>query len=98
MLRSREHKYIVVNGYAPQLFDLNNDPGETANLAGRSELKGIEKRLDDGIQEGWDGPALKKSVISDQQERLLIRSLAKDSPGMKWDYAPATAGPYGREA
>jgi len=96
MLRSGRHKYIVVNGYGPQLFDLKEDPEETVNLAGRSEYRAIEAELARKIAMGWDGPALKRTAIEDQQQRLLIQSLAKSSP--KWDYVAQAPGPFWRDA
>lgn len=92
MLRLGTNKYITVNGYGGQLFDLREDPEETMNLSGHPQYKAIEAKLRDKIDAGWDGPALKKAVITDQQQRLFVRSLAKSSP--RWDYAPETPGPY----
>ncbi len=96
MLRSGRHKYIIVNGYGPQLFDLKEDPNETVNLAGRSEYRAVEAELAKKIGVGWDGPALKRTAITDQQQRLLIQSLAKSTP--RWDYVVHTPGPYLRDA
>ncbi len=94
MLRQGDYKYMIVNGYAPQLFDLKKDPGETVNLAGRPEYKEIEHSLKNKIETGWDGPALKKAVIADQQQRLFLFSMMKTSKRPKWDYVAETPGPY----
>jgi choline-sulfatase len=93
MVRMGAHKYITVNGHAPQLYDLREDPGETVNLAGRAQYKTAEKALEGRAQSGWDGPALKKSVLLDQQQRLVVREIARTG-GPHWDYAATTSGPY----
>ena len=74
------------------VFDLKEDPEETINLAGRASYAAIEKDLKELAERNWDGPRLKKSVIRDQQERLLVRTMAA-----KWDYTAGTSGPYLRE-
>ena len=92
MIRKGDHKYITVNGYGPQLFDLKEDPEETVNLAGRASYAAVEKDLKELAERNWDAPTLRKSVIRDQQERLLVRTMAA-----KWDYTAGTAGPYLRD-
>ena len=93
MVRVGRHKYITVNGHAPQLYDLREDPEETVNLAGRGSYRAVEKMLEARAARNWDGPALKRAVLLDQQQRLLVRSIAQ-AGGPRWDYAAATAGPY----
>ena len=46
MLRKGNHKLIHYAGQEPQLFDLENDPDETLNLAGRAENANIEQDLE----------------------------------------------------
>jgi choline-sulfatase len=96
MLRQGDHKYMIVNGYAPQLYDMKKDPEETVNLAGHADYKSIEHRLNAQIQAGWDGPALKKAVIADQQQRLFLFALMKESKRPQWDFASSSQGPYFR--
>lgn len=45
MIRSRSHKLIHNLGDRVELYDLLDDPGETSNLAGRGEVRDIEKTL-----------------------------------------------------
>lgn len=86
MVRQGGHKYITVNGYAPQLYDLQSDPEETENRAGSAKYRGVEKTLAERANSGWDGPALKKAVLTDQQQRILLRAIAKESESPRWDY------------
>jgi choline-sulfatase len=96
MVRAGAMKYITVHGYGPQLFDLGKDPGETTNLAGRPEYASDEKQLRELSERDWDGPALKRAVLRSQQDRILLRSIARASGSPKWDYRPVEAGPYPR--
>jgi choline-sulfatase len=98
MVRIGSHKYITVNGYAPQLYDLGEDPGETVNRAGAAAYRAVEKALAQRAESGWDGPALKKAVLADQQQRILLREVARAGGGPKWDFTAETPGPYGRQA
>jgi arylsulfatase A-like enzyme len=41
VLRDRKFKYIHFAGLRPLLYDVQNDPGETANLASRPEYAGV---------------------------------------------------------
>jgi choline-sulfatase len=91
MVRKGRHKIITINGHGPQLFDLGADPGETANVSGQSKYAGIEKQMRGLADAEWDGAGLKKQVIRDQQERLMVRAMQP-----KWDYVAGTSGPYMR--
>jgi len=88
MVRRASHKYITVNGYAPQLFDLAKDPNETTNLAGNRQYAPIEERLRARAEQDWDGPALKRAVLASQRERAIIMSLREHGGRPRWDYEP----------
>jgi choline-sulfatase len=94
MVRWKQYKYITVNGYPAQLFDLAADPNETANAAGRAEYAAAEAHLRQLAAEGWDGPALKAIVIQNQQDRALVRSVKGDGVAPNWNYEPVETGPY----
>ena len=52
MVRTKEWKYVRRYAKGPnELYDLRNDPGETANLAGDPERAKIEKEMSDRLQE-----------------------------------------------
>jgi choline-sulfatase len=92
MVRKGRHKLITVNGYPPQFYDLREDPEESVNLAGRPQYATAQKELQKVADEEWNGPGLKKAVIRDQKERLMVRSMAE-----KWDYEAGATGPYLRQ-
>ena len=86
MVRQGRHKYIAINGYGPQLYDLGADAEETENRAGSAPYRAAEKLLAERANSGWDGPALKRAVMTDQQQRILVRAIAKESESPRWDY------------
>ena len=91
MVRLGHHKYITVNNYPPQLFDLAKDPEESLNVAGKQEYASVEKELQVRAESGWDGNALKAAVQASQQERAMVRSIAQFGTAPDWNYA---GGPF----
>lgn len=75
MVRRGDYKYITVNGYPPQLYDLKRDPGENVNAAGRAEYAAVEKELRARAEKDWDAPALKRAVMASHAERDFLRSI-----------------------
>jgi choline-sulfatase len=75
MVRRGDYKYIAVNGYAPQLYDLRKDPAETVNVAGRAEYAEAEKALRARAERDWDGPAIKRKVMASHTDRDFLRSI-----------------------
>lgn len=95
MIRWEQYKYITVNGYPPQLFDLGTDPHETVNAAGRTEYAQAEKQLREMAEQDWDGPALKRAVIENQEERRVVRrSTHQHGRAPHWDFEPVETGVY----
>jgi choline-sulfatase len=94
MIRQGQYKYITVNGYPPQLYDLHTDPDESVNLAGRADFSAVEAKLRMLAEKDWDGPALKLAVMQNQQDRLMIRSVKGDGIAPNWNYEPVETGPY----
>src|SRR5947208_672464 len=90
MVRRGKFKYITVNNYPPQLFDLATDPEESTNVAGHGEYAAAESGLRKRAEAEWDGSALKNAVLANQRERQVVQSTAKP----KWDFESAIPGPY----
>ena len=57
MIRREQYKYITVNGYPAQLYDLHTDPDESVNMAGRAEYSagGVRTAHVGGKGLGWAG-------------------------------------------
>jgi choline-sulfatase len=94
MVRWKQYKYITVNGYPPQLYDLRSDPNETMNVAGHAEHSSVEAQLRVFAEKDWDGPALKNAVIQNQHDRLMVRSVRDSGTTPDWNYEPVETGPY----
>lgn len=87
MVRQGAYKYIYIHGYAPQLFDLNNDPGEWHNLAGDPALVEVENALRDVILARFDPDAIARAVLDSVARREMIKQ-AMIHTDTHWDYFP----------
>lgn len=79
MLRSGRWKLCYGHGDPPEieLYDLESDPGEFQNLAGRAELKEIQHRMIQRVLNIWGDPdALTQRIMADQEERRIIREVS----------------------
>jgi choline-sulfatase len=88
MVRRGNYKYIAVNGYPPQLFDLKKDPFETVNVAGQAAYASEERELRARAELDWNGPAVKTRVMGSQDNRDSLRAIAGYMTPRLW---PSTA-------
>jgi choline-sulfatase len=88
MVRSGSWKYNYYHGMAPELFNLDEDPGETSNLAGRPEYQDLEQGLRERVLRDWDPETVRSSVERLPRERKLvvdwIRSANPPEPDPAW--------------
>lgn len=92
MVRKDRYKYVDVCGYAPLLFDLENDPDELDDLAGRPDMAGIAEELRAIAHAGHCPKDYKAKIEQSQRERVFLRTIS-DSSGRdpNWAYV-AQAG------
>jgi choline-sulfatase len=83
MVRQGTWKYIYVHGHDEQLFDLEADPGEWANLAG--EVDTGELRA--AILDRFDPEAIERAGVASVARRELIARAMALTP-TRWDYSP----------
>ena len=88
MVRRGRHKYIVGEDSPPQLFDLETDPDELTNLAGRSELANIARAFAAEVERTWDFAQLRAAVILSQRRRLLVHKAMTRGRYTGWDFQP----------
>jgi choline-sulfatase len=87
MARRGRHKYVYIHDHAPQLFDLETDPGEWHNLAGDPRLAGVEHELRTAILDRFPLDAIETDIRRTIRSRRLIREAMRRN-GTLWDYAP----------
>ena len=67
MLRLGRYKYIHYVGYAPELFDLADDPGETRNLAAESSHAALLSECEAELRALVDPEAIDARAKADQK-------------------------------
>lgn len=78
MVRTGRWKFTYIHGEAPELYDLEADPGEFTNLAGDAAYAPVVAELTRRALAGWDPEAITKSVQESQQARnWIVRAEAK---------------------
>ena len=87
MIRRGLFKYVYIHGYESQLFDLEADPGEWHNLAGRPEYQVVEEQLKARILEQFDPEAIDQAITESVRKRTLIKQ-AMEITGTRWDVEP----------
>jgi choline-sulfatase len=80
MIRRGPWKLCYGHGEPPELelYNLESDPGEFDNLAGRPEHREVQERLLSRLNQLWDAEKVTQEVLSSQEERYLIRNLAPE--------------------
>jgi choline-sulfatase len=87
MIRTRDYKYVDTHGHAAQLYDVNADPLEQANLAGSPETARVEAQLSRAVRADWDGDAVMADVLASQRRRLYLNEAARlTQPHPHWDF------------
>jgi choline-sulfatase len=87
MARKGKYKYVYIHGHEPQLFHLEADPGEWANLAGRPAYQEMEEYLRAEILHRFDPEEIERDVRESLRKRQLIRR-ANQVSHVSWDYDP----------
>jgi choline-sulfatase len=83
MVRQGRWKYVYIHGHGDQLFDLESDPGEWANLAGERDTAELRQ----AILAHFDPDAIAcHGVESVARRDVIARAMAMTST--RWDYSP----------
>ena len=92
MIRQGPSKLIHYHGYdEPQLFNLEQDPGDINDLRGHPDCREVLSRLHRRVRKGWDGETIARAsanIDSRRREQFAraeaYRTHVKDS----WDMPP----------
>ncbi len=87
-VRDGRWKYVHCDIDPPQLFDLERDPRELDNLAGREECDAVERRLEEIVTREWHLEEFDSAVRLSQASRLLVYGALRNGHYYPWDYQP----------
>ncbi|MEO0547906.1 MAG: choline-sulfatase [Pseudomonadota bacterium] len=88
MARDEGHKLIVCPADPDMMFDLENDPQETTNLAEEPTHSDKLKQLRQTIDDAYDFETFNEAVLNSQAQRLLIYDSLRAGNYFPWDYQP----------
>jgi len=92
MLRRGRHKYIWCEADPEQLYDVEADPHELANLAPSEPELCAALRAE--VERRWDMPALHAAVARSQKERRLVAAALREGRPTSWSFVPRSDGDY----
>jgi len=88
MVRRGKHKYVYLHGVESQLFDLEADPGEWNDLAGRPEFAELENELRSLILDRFDPERIDRELDASIARRWLIKEAHGATGRPPWAYQP----------
>jgi arylsulfatase A-like enzyme len=72
MLRTARWKYVHMEGYRPQVFDMQADPDESRDLGQDPALAGVRQALAARLLAGWNPDAIRREVDARCAEKRLL--------------------------
>jgi choline-sulfatase len=88
-VRQGRWKYVHCELDPPQLFDLDADPGERANLAADPAHADTIAALSRLVRSRWDMARFDEEVRESQVRRLLVYEALRHGRYTPWDFDPA---------
>ena len=88
MIRRGQYKYVYSPPDPDQLFDLDVDPHELQNLAGRPEHEAVRQAFNAEVMNRWDFEGLYPEIIASQQRRRLVHQASMTGHHKAWDFQP----------
>ena len=87
MIRKGKYKYVYIHKHDEQLFDLEKDPDEWDNLAGKAEYASLRDDLRTMILNQFAPDKIEKELRDSLQRRLFLMK-AMQKTGQDWAYRP----------
>lgn len=87
MVRLGQYKYHYFHNLSPQLFDLQADPHEWHNLAGKPAYAEIEGVLQTAVLHNFDLDNIVPTMLARLQQKKIVRQ-AMHRNHTSWDYQP----------
>ncbi len=87
-VRSRQYKFVHCEIDPPQLFDLESDPLERENLAGRAEHAQVVARFMEMVRTRWDMARFDSEVRESQARRWVVYPALRNGAYYPWDFQP----------
>jgi choline-sulfatase len=85
MIRHDRWKYIHHVGFAPELYDLEADPGETTDLAERPDTASVLAACRAALLRICDPEAVSAEAFADQRYRIALNG-GRDAVMQRGDY------------
>ena len=88
MIRRGPFKYIHCIADAPQLFDLDADPGERTNVAEDPRYAEVAAAFAAEAASRWNSEDIRAEVIASQDMRRVVQPALETGQMTSWDYNP----------
>lgn len=89
MVRRGAYKYVYSADDPPLLFDIEADPHERTNLAGKAAHAETEAQLQAYVLQRWDSEALRQDIMRSQQRRRLVLKGDLQTTRPRWNHGEA---------
>ncbi len=77
MIRQDEWKLIYYHGFAPQLFNLQDDPGELIDRADDPACASIREELLARVLDGWNPDAIAEKIAALRADNVILKKWAE---------------------
>ena len=88
MIRRGRHKYIHCDTDPALLYDIEADPLERTNLAGKADFADLAAAFAAEVAERWDSAAIRERVLRSQRSRRVLHAATGNGSSRSWDFNP----------